>query len=181
MMENLSLEQMRYPIGVFKKPNEITDDLLKSWIEDIEALPSLLKKAVDGLSEEQLELPYRPEGWTLRQTVNHVADSHINAYCRFKLALTEDIPTIRPYEEQFWAELEDGKNGPIEWSLTLLEVLHKRWIMLLKSMTEEQFERTFVHPATQQANSLRTVTGMYSWHGRHHTAHITELRKRLGI
>ncbi|MEA5259392.1 bacillithiol transferase BstA [Arcicella aquatica] len=180
-MENLSLEQLRYPIGIFSKPDEITDDLLKSWIDDISELPTLLKKSVEGLTEEQLALPYRPEGWTIRQVINHVADSHMNAYCRFKLALTEEAPTIRPYEEQFWAELEDGKNGSIEWSLTLLEVLHKRWIMMLESLTAEQFERTFIHPATMHANSLRTVTGMYSWHGRHHTAHITELRKRMEI
>lgn len=180
-MENLSLQAMRYPIGVFEKPSKITDELLKSWIEDIESLPILLSKAVEGLSDEQLALPYRPEGWTLRQTVNHVADSHLNAYCRFKLALTEDSPTIRPYEEQLWAELEDGKNAPIEWSLTLLEVLHKRWLMLLQSMTEAQFDRTFIHPASKQENTLRTVTGMYAWHGKHHTAHITSLRQRLGI
>ncbi|MBB6001621.1 YfiT family bacillithiol transferase [Arcicella rosea] len=180
-MENLSLEKLRYPIGAFTKPTNIDDELLNEWIEDIEALPTLLKQAVEGLSDEQLSLPYRPEGWTLRQTVNHVADSHINAYCRFKLALTEDTPTIRPYEEQFWAELEDGRNAPIEWSLTLLEALHKRWTVLLKSLTKEQFERTFVHPASGDENTLRTVTGMYSWHGRHHTAHITELRKRLEI
>ncbi len=180
-MESLSLEQLRYPIGEFEKPTEISDALLNLWIDEIASLPTLLKKSVEGLNAEQLELPYRPEGWTLRQTVNHVADSHLNAYCRFKLALTEDTPTIRPYEEQFWAELEDGKNAPIEWSLTLLEMLHKRWVMLLKSMTEEQFERKFVHPASQQTNSLRTVAGMYAWHGKHHTAHITELRKRMGI
>lgn len=180
-MENLSLEKLRYPIGVFTKPAFIDDELLEEWLGDIEALPTLLKKAVEGLSEEQLSLPYRPEGWTLRQTVNHLADSHINAYCRFKLALTEDRPTIRPYEEQLWAELEDGKNAPIEWALTLLEVLHKRWIYLLKSLTNVQFDRTFIHPASGQEHSLRTIVGMYSWHGRHHTAHITELRKRLEI
>jgi uncharacterized damage-inducible protein DinB len=180
-MKSLSLEELRYPIGGFQKPAEINSELLNTWISEIEELPELLKKSVEGLTSQQLELPYRPEGWTLHQTVNHVADSHLNAYCRFKLALTEDTPTIRPYEEQFWAELEDGKNAPIEWSLTLLEMLHKRWIMMLKSLNEEQFERKFIHPASQQINTLRTVTGMYAWHGKHHTAHITELRRRMGI
>ena len=180
-MQELTLQQLRYPIGTFQKPTEITPDMLLDWITDIENLPLLLREAVEGLTEQQLSLPYRPEGWTVRQTVNHLADSHANAFIRFKLALTEKTPTIKPYEEQLWAELEDGKSAPIEWSLTMLEVMHKRWIMLLKSMTDEQFSRQFIHPETKHLNTLRTVTGMYSWHGRHHTAHIAELRKRMGI
>ena len=176
-----TLEQLRYPIGTFKKPESVTTEMLQQWIADIEALPVLLSKAVEGLTEEQLLLPYRPDGWTVRQTVNHVADSHANAFIRFKLALTENTPTIKPYEEHLWAELEDGKNAPIEWSLTMLDVMHKRWVMLLKSMTDAQFEYQFMHPETKHLNALRTVTGMYSWHGKHHTAHITELRKRMGI
>ena len=180
-MQEPTLQQLRYPIGSFQKPSEVNQEMLLGWIDDIEKLPDLLRKAVDGLTEEQLLLPYRPEGWTVRQTVNHVADSHANALIRFKLALTENTPTIKPYEEQLWAELEDGKNAPIEWSLTMLEVMHKRWIMLLKSMTDEQFDHKFMHPETKHFNALRTVTGMYSWHGKHHTAHITELRKRMGI
>ena len=180
-MQELTLEQLRYPIGTFQKSTEITPKMLSDWMTDIENLPELLRKAVEGLTEEQLLLPYRPEGWTIKQTVNHVADSHANALIRFKLALTENVPTIKPYEEQLWAELEDGKNAPIEWSLTMLEMMHKRWIMLLKSMTDEQFDRKFMHPETKHLNALRTITGMYSWHGKHHTAHITELRKRMGI
>jgi DinB superfamily len=180
-MQEPTLEQLRYPIGNFHKPAEITQEIIDTWIADIEALPALLKKAVEGLTEEQLLLPYRPDGWTVRQTVNHVADSHANAFIRFKLALTEDLPTIKPYEEQLWAELEDGKNAPIEWSLVMLEMLHKRWVMLLKSMDSDQFERKFMHPQTKHINSLRTVTGMYSWHGKHHTAHITSLRERMAI
>jgi DinB superfamily len=180
-MQEPTLEQLRYPIGTFQKPAEITQENINDWIADIEALPALLRKAVEGLTEEQLLLPYRPDGWTVRQTVNHVADSHANAFIRFKLALTEDVPTIKPYEEQLWAELEDGKNAPIEWSLVMLEMLHKRWVMLLKSMNSDQFERKFMHPQTKHINSLRTVTGMYSWHGKHHTAHITSLRERMGI
>jgi len=180
-MQNHALQKLRYPIGNFQKPTEITQEMLLGWIADIENLPELLLKSVEGLSEQQLLLPYRPEGWTVRQTVNHLADSHANALIRFKLALTEDVPTIKPYEEQLWAELEDGKNAPIEWSLIMLEVLHKRWVMLLKSMTEQQFSRLFKHPETNHLNTLKTVTGMYSWHGKHHTAHITELRKQMGI
>ncbi len=180
-MQESTLQQLRYPIGNFQRPVEITPEMLAGWIIDIERLPELLRKAVEGLTEEQLLLPYRREGWTIRQTVNHVADSHANAFIRFKLALTEYNPTIKPYEEQLWAELEDGKNAPIEWSLAMLEMMHKRWTMLLKSMTDEQFSRQFMHPETKHLNSLRTVTGMYSWHGKHHTAHITELRKRMLI
>ena len=159
----------------------VSTETLNSWIVDIENLPELLRKAVEGLSEEQLSLPYRPEGWTIRQTVNHVADSHANAFIRFKLALTEATPTIKPYEEQLWAELEDGKNAPIEWSLVMLEMMHKRWVMLLKFMSEEQFSKQFMHPETKHLNTLQMVTGMYAWHGKHHTAHITELRKRMAI
>jgi hypothetical protein len=180
-MQELTLQQLRYPIGTFQKPLEISPKMLMGWISDIEILPTLLRQAVEGLNEEQLLLPYRPDGWTLKQTINHVADSHANALIRFKLALTEDKPIIKPYEEQLWAELEDGKNAPIEWSLTMLEFMHKRWVMLLKSMTDEQFSRQFMHPETKHLNSLWIVTGMYSWHGKHHTAHIMELRKRMGF
>ncbi len=180
-MQALTLQQLRYPLGIFQKPSEISSEMLMSWINDIEILPKLLQQAVEGLSEEQLLIPYRPDGWTIRQTINHVADSHANAFIRFKLTLTEDTPIIKPYEEQLWAELEDGKNAPIEWSLTMLEVMHKRWVMLLKSMTDQQFSKQFMHPETKHLNALRMVTGMYSWHGKHHTAHIVELRKRMGL
>ena len=180
-MQALTLQQLRYPLGIFQKPSEISSEMLMSWINDIEILPKLLQQAVEGLSEEQLLIPYRPDGWTIRQTINHVADSHANAFIRFKLTLTEDTPIIKPYEEQLWAELEDGKNAPVEWSLTMLEVMHKRWVMLLKSMTDQQFSKQFMHPETKHLNALRMVTGMYSWHGKHHTAHIVELRKRMGL
>ena len=180
-MQALTLQHLRYPLGIFQKPSEISSEMLMGWINDIEILPKLLQQAVEGLSEEQLLIPYRPDGWTIRQTINHVADSHANAFIRFKLTLTEDTPIIKPYEEQLWAELEDGKNAPIEWSLTMLEVMHKRWVMLLKSMTDQQFSKQFMHPETKHLNALRMVTGMYSWHGKHHTAHIVELRKRMGL
>lgn len=179
-MQSELLEKLKYPIGVFHPPITISETQLQEWIEDISAHPSLLKAAVAGLSEEQLEEPYREGGWTVRQTVHHLADSHINSYTRFKLALTEETPFIKPYEEQFWAELADGKQAPLDWSLTLLEVLHLRWVMLLKSLNAAQFARTFVHPASGEVNNLAVVTGMYSWHCRHHVAHIMALRERMG-
>ncbi|MFC0184557.1 DinB superfamily protein [Pseudarcicella hirudinis] len=180
-MQEPTLEQLRYPIGTFKVPENIPDFVLRDWITDISHLPAQMKKAVEGLSETQLELPYRPGGWTIRQTVNHTADSHMNAIIRFKLALTESTPTIKPYEEHLWAELADGKNAPIEWSLILLEMLHQRWTMLLNSMKNADFEKKYYHPEVRKESALRAVTGMYSWHGKHHVAHITEFRKRSNI
>jgi hypothetical protein len=178
-MQKDDIELLKYPIGQFEKPQEITESILAEWILDIKRLPQQLTDAVEGLNKEQLATPYRPDGWTVRQTVHHVADSHINAYTRFKLALTESIPTIKPYEEQLWAELSDGKNAPIEWSLTLLEALHLRWGMLLENMTKADFNKQLFHPATRHTNPLNVMAGMYSWHGRHHVAHILELRKRM--
>jgi hypothetical protein len=179
MMQESNIQLLKYPIGVFEKPQEVTEAILATWVKDIIDLPQQLRQAVANLTEEQLEIPYRPDGWTVRQTVHHVADSHINAYIRFKLALTESTPTIKPYEEGLWAELPDGKNAPIEWSLELLEMLHKRWGMLLENLSEREYAKKFYHPATRHENSLKIITGMYSWHGRHHVAHINTLRKRM--
>ena len=179
-MQSEMLEKLRYPIGIFQKPVTISNSQLEEWIADIAAHPRIVKVAIGGLSEEQLNEPYREGGWTVRQTVHHLADSHLNAYTRFKLALTEDTPIIKPYEEQLWAELADGKEAPLEWSLLLLEALHLRWTMLLKSLQSAQFARTFVHPASGEVLSLAVVMGMYSWHCRHHVAHITTLRERMG-
>lgn len=179
-MQSEMLEKLRYPIGIFQKPETISDSQLEEWIADIAVHPSLLKAAIAGLSEAQLNEPYREGGWTVRQTVHHLADSHLNAYTRFKLALTEETPVIKPYEEQLWAELADGKEAPLDWSLLLLEALHLRWVMLLKSLQSTQFARTFVHPASGEEPNLAVVTGMYSWHCRHHVAHITTLRERMG-
>jgi hypothetical protein len=166
----------RYPIG---KPNfdaPLSPEQRLAAMEAIEIAPLELRKAVRGLGNEQLETPYREGGWTVRQTVHHVADSHINAYCRLRLALTEENPTIRPYEEQLWAELSDGKSGPIGLSLALLDALHSRWGMLLRSLSEEQFARPLTHPASGVKN-VDWLLAVYSWHGAHHVAHITELRK----
>ncbi|MDQ4141733.1 MAG: bacillithiol transferase BstA [Bacteroidota bacterium] len=176
-MESKNLEALRYPIGKFVTQPSVTTEELKKYIQDIAHLPAQLRKAVKDLNEKELDTPYRPGGWTVRQTVNHVADSHINSYVRFRLALTEDKPVIKTYEEHLWAELIDGKHAPVGMSLIFLEALHLRWVMLLESLTPEQWQRVFVHPTLGEV-TLSHAAGLYSWHGKHHVAHITELRKR---
>lgn len=176
-MAILSLDSLRYPIGKYTPPATYSPEEIKNNIQEISHLPALLRKAVKDLGERELDTPYRPGGWTVRQTVNHVADSHINSYTRFRLALTEDKPVIKPYEEQLWAELEDGKHAPVDISLMLLEALHLRWVMLLESLTPEQWQRTFMHPQSGEV-SLEKAVGLYAWHGKHHVAHITGLRAR---
>lgn len=167
---------LRYPIGQYKQP-DWTDR--NANISTIAELPSKLNDAVSGLTHEQLDTPYRPGGWTLRQTVHHIADSHLNSFCRLKLALTEDEPpTILPYHEDRWAELADSRL-PIDVSLRMIEGIHRRWSELLESMTDEQFNREFIHPETGSW-TLERVTGLYAWHSRHHTAHITETRELNG-
>lgn len=175
---NKELDVLKYPIGRFKVPHSISDKMLRGWIEEIEALPTLMSQAVKGLTEEQLNTPYRPEGWTLRQVVHHVADSHINSYVRFKWALTEEIPTIKAYNEQTWARLEDY-SAPVEISLALLTALHTRWTLLLKSLSAEQFKLKFVHPESGAKISLDINTALYAWHGKHHLAHIEGVTKRM--
>lgn len=174
------MDELRYPIGLFAHEGEISREQLQEWMADIESTPSRLREAVAGLSDEQLDTPYRPGGWTLRQVVHHVADSHMNSYTRFKLALTEEEPTIRPYYEERWAELSDGKSAPVELSLTLLDALHSRWMIVLHDMQHEQFGRAFVHPESGQTIRLDWNVGNYAWHGNHHIAHITSLRARKG-
>ncbi|MGZ7440761.1 YfiT family bacillithiol transferase [Paenibacillus sp. TH7-28] len=170
----------RYPIGKFEFTGEITAAQREQWIREIETLPARMRQAVAGLSEDQLNLPYREGGWTLRQVVHHVADSHINAYTRFKLALTEDNPTIRPYFEDRWSELPDSR-ADIQVSLALLEALHQRWVILLKSLSEADYARQFHHPASGQTTTLAYNLGTYAWHGNHHLAHIASLRTRLDL
>jgi hypothetical protein len=174
-MSITALDTLRYPIGSFK----YDESLLESYITDIATLPQQLEHAVEALTEEQLDTPYREGGWTIRQVVHHLADSHMNSYVRFRLALTEDKPTVKPYEEQLWAELPDARTAPVEISLDLLAALHTRWVLLVKSMTPEQFAREFVHPQ-MGAVPLKRATGMYAWHCRHHLAHITGLKERMG-
>ncbi|CAH0343980.1 YfiT family bacillithiol transferase [Bacillus sp. CECT 9360] len=169
---------LRYPIGEFNHEGTITLESINEWIKEIENAPGELKEAVKGLEDEQLDTPYRPDGWTVRQVVHHLADSHMNAYVRFKLALTENNPTIKPYQESEWAELPDSRMS-VEVSLTLLEALHARWVTLLRSLNSTQLEQTFQHPDSGIVQVGYNI-GLYAWHGRHHIAHITILRKRLG-
>ena len=169
----------RYPIGQYTPPQEATPALRQQAIDSIAGTPAKLKAALSGLHDTQLDTPYRDGGWTVRQVAHHVPDSHLNAYVRFRLALTENQPTIKPYEEARWAELADAKSAPVAVSLALLEPLHDRWVRLLRSLTASDFARTFVHPE----HGVRTLDWMlflYAWHGRHHTAHITTLRKQKG-
>jgi hypothetical protein len=171
-------EDLSYPIGKFKLAGEVTPELRREFIQTIKDLPENLTKAVEDLNEEQLDTPYRPGGWTVRQTVHHVADSHLNSYCRFKLAVTEDKPTIRPYFEDRWAELADSKL-PIGVSLSLIEGIHTRWVALLESFTDEDFSKELIHPESG-AWTVEKFLGLYDWHSKHHTAHITKLRERNG-
>ena len=173
------MTDLRYPVGRLTFDPDITGGKRTAWIRQIAEAPAALRAAVDGLTEAQLDRPYRPEGWTVRQVVHHLPDSHLNAYIRFKLALTEDNPTIKPYEEARWAELPDGPGTPVGVSLMLLESLHRRWMVLLKRLTTEQWERTFVHPEKDRPQRLDHVVAMYAWHGKHHIAHITALRDRM--
>ena len=169
----------RYPIGNYEMPAQITPELRAGAILEIASTPGKVRAAVNGLSEAQLDTPYRDGGWTVRQVVHHVPDSHINAYIRWRLALTESEPTIKPYEESAWAKLEDAAHAPVEVSLRLLEPLHERWVHLLHSVKSEQFARTFRHP-DHGVRTLDWMLFLYAWHGKHHTAHITELRKQKG-
>ena len=169
----------RYPIGRFSYEGLFTEAGRNVLIGEIEDTPAALRAAVRGLSDTQLNTPYRQGGWTVRQVVHHLPDSHMNAYIRFKLALTEDEPTIKPYAEDRWAELQDNRSVPVEVSLDLVEALHRRWVGLLRRLDAKDWGRTFIHPEHGTV-SLDMNLGMYAWHGRHHVAHILELRKRMG-
>jgi len=168
---------LRYPIGKFERPERLTESERRAAIQQIEEAPARLRAAVSDLNDQQLDTPYRPGGWTIRQTVHHVADSHMNAFSRFKLALTEDVPTIKPYLEARWAELADSK-VPIAPSLALLDGLHQRWLALLNSLAPADWSREYLHPEHNKKISLDQTLALYSWHSRHHTAHITSLRER---
>ena len=169
----------RYPIGKYE-PQPFSISQKVEWLADIKFLPLSLENAILNLNEDQLHTSYRDDGWTVHQLVHHVADSHINAYCRFKLALTEDNPTIKPYEEKLWAQLPDSQNLPINISLTLLHAVHARWVEILMNIKDEEFNRTVVHPEYQKTMTLWYLLGMYAWHSKHHTAHVTTLRERKG-
>ena len=173
------MSDVRYPIGKFQRPEKLNSAERRALIDQIAAAPSHMRKAVSGLKEQQLNTPYREGGWMVRQVVHHVPDSHLNAYCRFKLALTEENPTIRPYDEARWAELGDSRDTPIETSLQLLESLHDRWVRLLRSMPESDFARKLKHPESGTM-TVDNLLALYSWHGRHHVAHITSARQQRG-
>ena len=169
----------RYPIGKFTYAAPPTESERQKLIADIEQAPQALRAAVSGLNPQQMETPYRDGGWTVRQVVHHVPESHMNAYIRFKLALTEDEPTIKPYMEDRWAQLDDVRSTPPEVSLALLDNLHSRWVRVLRAIKPEEWKRNFHHPEMGVV-SLEKNLALYSWHGRHHVAHVTELRKRMG-
>ncbi|MGB0036842.1 MAG: bacillithiol transferase BstA [Candidatus Acidiferrales bacterium] len=170
---------LRFPIGKFEHVDSLSESQRRECIDAIAETPARLSASVAGLKPEQLDTPYRPGGWTVRQVVHHVPDSHLNSYVRFKLALTESEPTIKPYDEKQWAELADAKSAPIEPSLALLESLHKRWVLLLRSLAPADWAKRFRHPERGMM-TLDQNLALYSWHGKHHVAHITALRERNG-
>lgn len=172
------MTDLRYPIGRFIPDADITDEKIAGWIKSIEMLPEKLARVVSDLTDAQLDTPYRPEGWTVRQLVHHLADSHINSYVRFRLVLTEENPLIKTYDEKGWAELEDAKTDPIQVSLDLLTPLHRRWTELLRTLEDQDWKRTFRHPELGELNLLINLQ-IYAWHGDHHVAHITALRERM--
>lgn len=175
----MNLEALRYPIGRFVVPDVVSPGQVTAWIDDIERLPGTLQSAVRPLTPQQLETPYRPSGWCARQVVHHLADSHLNSVIRFKWALTEERPIIKPYFEDRWAELPDYLDAPITVSLRLLEVLHERWVYLLRSLDASQLQRELVHPDSGVIR-LDVNVGVYAWHGHHHLAHINRLAEREG-
>jgi uncharacterized damage-inducible protein DinB len=168
----------RYPLGKYE-PQSYSEEQKDKWLRDIKFLPTDIEMAIQNLDEAQLDTPYREGGWTVKQLIHHVADSHMNAYIRFKLGLTEDNPAIKPYEEKDWAVMEDVYSVPINVSVTLLHALHQRWYAVLKGLNEEQLNRTVFHPEHKKNLTLWFLLGMYAWHSRHHVAHITSLRDRM--
>jgi hypothetical protein len=169
---------LRYPIGQYE-PQPYSDTLKEQWLADIKFLPNAIENAVNNLDEQQLQTAYREGGWTVHQLVHHVADSHINAYVRFKLGYTEDNPTIRTYEEKLWATTTDVRDLPINISITLLYALHQRWYEFLRHFNEEDWNKTVYHPQHKKEFTLWVLLGMYAWHSRHHVAHINGLRERM--
>lgn len=176
----LTLDQLRYPVGKFTNPTSFSPLEIKQWMDFLEQFPPKLGKEVEALNDEQLDTPYRDGGWTIRQVVHHLADSHMNCIIRMKLCLTEDNPTIKPYLENKWAELTDGKTGPVAMSLKILEGVHHRINILLRNVSIDELEKTFYHPENKTTRPLKTIIALYAWHSRHHLAHITELKKRMG-
>ena len=172
-------EELRYPIGRYRKPEQITPEMLRNYQHTIQVFPMLIKNTVEDLTDAQLDTPYRPEGWTVRQLVHHCADSHLNAYTRIKLALTEDKPVIKPYNEKLWAELSDS-TLPILPSLMILGGIHHRWSVLLQELKEEQWERVYIHPEQGREFSIKEVMALYDWHCKHHFMHMLRLKETQG-
>jgi len=173
----MSDHHLQYPIGAYE-PQDFSEPVKEAWLADIQYLPGLLEQAISNLDEEQLNTPYREGGWTVHQLIHHIADSHMNAYCRFKLGLTEHCPTIKTYDEKSWSALYDVKQVPVNISLTLLHALHTRWYSLLCALSDEDFQRKVFHPGYGRSVTLWFLLGSYAWHGRHHATHITSLRER---
>lgn len=176
----MNTETWIYPIGRFEAPQVLTPILIKQYISSIQALPSWLDICIENLDESQLNTPYRPGGWTIIQVIHHLADSHMNAYIRLKLTLTESNPVVKPYDEKLWAELPDNKSVPVNVSITLLHALHRRWIDTLEAMSDKDWERSYYHPESKENVPLWHMTAHYAWHGRHHMEQIRKLRERKG-
>jgi hypothetical protein len=171
---------LRYPIGGFEAPEAIDAAQIEAWIDDIESLPSRLRALLEGFDHARLSTVYRPNGWTVAQVVHHIADSHLNSYTRFKLALTEDTPAIRPYDEAAWGELPEARDLEVGYSLELIDALHARWVRMLRAMEPADWDREFFHPEAGTTIPLKVNVGLYAWHGRHHFAHIATLAEREG-
>jgi hypothetical protein len=180
MSTTANSEQLRFPVGRWVRPDDYDPSMRRSQLETIAAFPATISRETGHLSNEQLDTLYRPGGWTIRQVVHHCADSHMNSLIRFKLALTEDFPTIKPYLEDKWGEHADNKTMPVSVSLQILEGLHARWVTLMNAMTENEWQMGFIHPEHKQPLKLYQVLHLYAWHCVHHLAHITELKKRKG-
>ena len=180
-MNNETLNALKYPVGKFVKPAEISKEHIQAWISEIENFPESIKQLTQNLSDTQKNWKYRPNGWTIKQIVHHCVDSHINSYVRFKLCLTEDTPTIRPYYEDRWATLIDANDNVLDNSLMLLAALHNKWVQLIKSLKSEEFKLCFIHPDTNSKITLEENVGIYAWHCRHHLAHIQQAIDAKGV
>jgi uncharacterized damage-inducible protein DinB len=180
ILDLMTEESLRYPIGRFSPPAKITREDRENYLAEIQELPTDLRHAVSDLTDEQLDTPYREGGWTLRQVVHHVPDSHANSYVRFRWTLTEEQPMIKAYYEDRWAELPDAASAPVEPSLQLLKAIHQRWLLLLRAMNDQDYARALVHPETKKVIRLDTMLALYAWHGKHHVAHIQSLKDRKG-
>lgn len=175
----MAYEKLKFPVGRFRLPDVITESIRNEWISQITTLPDRLEAALNGMADEKLETPYRPGGWTVRQLVHHIADSHMNAFIRFRLALTEEKPTIKPYEEKNWAKISDAKM-PVAPSLDILRGLHARWAFMLRNLDEAELKKTFIHPEHGQSFTVDETIGSYAHHGENHLAQITGLKERMG-